>query len=225
VRARRTEQVKYISDCYCPGKKTDVSYAETEVRAYVDSISKETNERNVISCDENIPEIGRIYNVIAEPEVTKCSVQNGGVSVNGRVKLYILYLTSNPKCAVYSIKKDLPFEYYHQCENACEGMDCDIKVTVSHLAYSLNSKGEIEIKYTLSQQIRITQKLNIKLISAAQTEEQDEENDIVIYFLKKGDSLWSIGKKYGVKVSDIMETNGLENDKVMEGQKLLIPLG
>lgn len=225
ARAKRTEEIRYIDDCYCPGKKTEVSYMEQEVRGYVDNIKKETNERNIIECDENIPEIGRIYNVVAEPEVAKCTVGNGGVDVEGRVKLYILYLTTNSKCSVYSIKKDLPFEYYHPCESVKEGMDCETKVAVWHLSHNLNSKGEIEIKYTLEQDIRITEKLNLKLISDAKTEEKDEDNDIIIYFLKKGDSLWSVGKKYGVRVSDIMEMNGLESDKVMEGQKLLIPLG
>ncbi len=225
LRARRNEEISYICDCYCPGKKTEINYSETELRCFVDSISKETNERNVITPDENIPQIGRIYNVVAEPEVTKCSVGNGGVTVSGRVKSYILYITNNPKCAVYTIKKDFSFEYFYQSENAKEGMDCQARVLIENLSYSLNSKGEIELKYTVLQEIRITKKENLKLICDAQTEEKSEDNDIVIYFLKKGDSLWSVGKRYGVKVGDIMEMNGLENDKVSEGQKLLIPLG
>ena len=55
------------------------------------------------------------------------------------------------------------------------------------------------------------------------TEEKKEENDIVIYFVKKGDSLWSIGKKYGVRVGDLMELNKMDNDELTEGEKLLIP--
>ena len=106
VRAGRTEEVNYICDCYCPGSKTDIEHQETNVMRYVDCIIKQTNEKNVIQCDTNIPEISKIYNVVAEPEVTKCTVAKGGVTVCGKVKFYILYITKNPKCAVYSLKKE-----------------------------------------------------------------------------------------------------------------------
>ena len=103
-------------------------------------------------------------------------------------------------------------------------MECDVKSLIEHLSYNLNSKGEIEIKYTLTNEIKVTERVVLKCVCEAHISQQDEENDIVIYFLKEGDSLWGIGKKYGVRVSDIMEINGLEDDKVCEGQKLLIPV-
>ena len=223
VRANRVEEIKYISDCYCAGCKTRLGCEEKEIRGYVDYIIKETNERNVIEPDGNNPEICKVYNVVCEEEVTRCEVLDGGVKVCGRVKLYILYLTDNTKCPVYSIKSELPFEYYIESKDARAGMDCEAKVYVENLMYSMNSKGGVEIKYTLKKEIRITNKMSLQLICDVETEENREENDIVIYFVKKGDSLWSVGKSYGVRVNDLIELNKLENDEIKEGQKLLIP--
>ncbi len=223
VRAKRVEEIEYISDCYCAGCRTDLECEEKEVRGYVDFITKETDERKVIEADSNIPQISRVYNVVCEEEVSGCEVLDGGVKVSGRIKLYILYLTDNTKCPVYSIKNEFPFEYYLESRKAKAGMDCEAKVFVENLTYCMNSKGSVEIKYTLKKEIRITGKTNLKLICDVKTEEKKEDNDIVIYFVKKGDSLWSVGKSYGVRVNDIIELNKLENDEIKEGQKLLIP--
>ena len=43
-----------------------------------------------------------------------------------------------------------------------------------------------------------------------------------IYYAKKGDSLWQIGKKYYVSVQRIKEMNNLTKDEIKAGDKLLI---
>jgi LysM repeat protein len=45
-----------------------------------------------------------------------------------------------------------------------------------------------------------------------------------IHTVGKGDSLWAIGKKYGVSVESLKKANGLTNDTVVIGQKLQIPV-
>ncbi len=225
IRTRRKEEIEYVCDCYCPAKNTKLQCSDIELREYINSFKKETNERVIIKVDENYPPIYKVYNIVAEPEIIKCTTENGGVSVSGKVGFYILYLTNNAECAAYSLKKDVSFEHYHQCENVEEGMDCDIDILIENLSYNLNSKGEIEIKYVLIQEGRVTRDVKLNMICDAEEEDKCEDNDIVIYFVKKGDSLWSIGKKYGVRVDDIKKVNNLDNDIIVEGQKLLIPLG
>ena len=44
-----------------------------------------------------------------------------------------------------------------------------------------------------------------------------------IYTVKKGDSLYSIAKKYNVSVSDILSSNTLSNNTLSIGQKIKIP--
>lgn len=43
-----------------------------------------------------------------------------------------------------------------------------------------------------------------------------------IYYVKPGDSLWQIGKKYYVSVERIKEMNNLTTDEIKPGDKLLI---
>ena len=43
------------------------------------------------------------------------------------------------------------------------------------------------------------------------------------YVVQKGDILGRIAKKFGVKVADLKKANGLTSDKIVVGQKLIIP--
>ena len=67
---------------------------------------------------------------------------------------------------------------------------------------------------------------NLKLIDEIETNGEREEEDysIIMYVVKKGDTLWKIAKKYGSTIDDIVRTNGIENpDKIYPGEKLYIP--
>lgn len=43
------------------------------------------------------------------------------------------------------------------------------------------------------------------------------------YSVQKGDSLYRIGKKYGVSMQEIIRSNGLSNTTIHPGQELIIP--
>ena len=51
-----------------------------------------------------------------------------------------------------------------------------------------------------------------------------EDYNIIIYIVKKDDTLWKIAKKFGSTIDDIVRVNGIEDmDKIEKGQKLFIP--
>ena len=50
-----------------------------------------------------------------------------------------------------------------------------------------------------------------------------QDSAISMYFVKPGDSLWEIAKKFGVKKETIIEVNELENENdLVVGDKLFI---
>ena len=47
---------------------------------------------------------------------------------------------------------------------------------------------------------------------------------MVIYFVKPGDTLWKIAKKFGSTVEDIARVNGIENVNMLQvARQLYIP--
>ena len=46
----------------------------------------------------------------------------------------------------------------------------------------------------------------------------------VIHVVKKGDTLWEISRKYGVKIKTILVANGLRKPTIYPGQRLILPV-
>jgi len=52
----------------------------------------------------------------------------------------------------------------------------------------------------------------------------EETGSVVVYRVQRGDSLWSIARRYGTTVARIKEENGLTSSKLMPKQVLRIPV-
>lgn len=64
------------------------------------------------------------------------------------------------------------------------------------------------------------------VIDEIQTNGDREVNDysIIMYIVKKGDTLWEIAKRFGSTVEDIVKINEIEDpSKIQPGLKIFIP--
>lgn len=221
--AHRCSEINLISDCYCPGKKTKITANEVSLTGFIGNKSAQNTVKEIITPDSKLPGIVKIYNSVAEPEITRAQAIDGGAEVEGRLKVYILYITDNSKCPVYSFKKEIPFKFSYEFEGASGGMQCRADIEVENNSCTMSSGGDIEFKCILRQEVTVSENKRINFIEEIETDNLEQCGDIVICFAKQGDTLWGIAKKYAVKASDIKEVNGLESDNISVGQRIVIP--
>ena len=65
----------------------------------------------------------------------------------------------------------------------------------------------------------------ISIIEDVEIKENQEDNEykMFMYFVKQGDTIWNIAKKFKVSINDILKLNELENpDKINIGDRLYI---
>ena len=77
----------------------------------------------------------------------------------------------------------------------------------------------IELRLYSAKSENILTDLNITPLDA---EVLEKLPGFAIYYVKPGDSLWQIGKKYYVSVNRVKEMNNLTEDEIKAGDKLLI---
>lgn len=226
MRSERKESFTVITDCFCPGCKTKLTYTETEVALSAACAVTQNSIRESAALPAGLPPIRTVYNVTGQTAVTKSEVSNGKIAVSGKTECYIQYISDNTQTPICGFKKDIPFEYLLDCPEAQIGMDCCIDSKAVHTSYCLNVAGEVEIRYTLLLFAKAAGKKSLRLISDAATEEIpcDSRKGMVIYFVQPKDTIWKIAREYCVSVEDIVQFNTLtDNDILSVGQRIVIP--
>lgn len=124
-------------------------------------------------------------------------------------------------------KINIPFHYeIQQLENMEEKRNIEVQVGIKQQNIIILSDEELELQIELEFDMKIAKTVGINVIDTIEAEENrvDKIYSIIIYFVKEGDSLWKIAKRFRSTVQDIVELNGIENEnQIFPGQQLLIP--
>lgn len=227
ITASEEIQTEYIFDCFCPGYETILEKTEKKLDALCCRSVVQHNIREIVSPDQNSLGILGIYNVPSEISISKTTVLNDKTTVDGNLICYVLYTTDSTENPICSIKKDIPFSVSINTPGSKDGMTCEVQSEISHIAYSINSAAEAEIRAIIQISVKILDTDCYTFIENADVVslEDSEKKGIVIYFVQPGDTIWNIAKKYHVSQADIFELNHLDDDfKIIEGMRIVIPM-
>ncbi|MBO5059960.1 MAG: DUF3794 domain-containing protein [Clostridia bacterium] len=226
VKSECVEEIPIVSDCYFTNQDCDISMEEIEAeeiaaRPMFSAVMKELMQK-----EENAPDIMSVYTAVAKPYITATQMQNGRIAVSGKSVVYVLYTTENPQIPVCSINEEVPFSYMIDCENISRGDEVLLNVECEHISYTISSQNAVEVRCGLGITGKVIKKSSVRVITNIETRElAKKDSSIVIYFAKKGDSIWDIAKRYHVKCESILSCNGLdEGASVIQGEKLIIPV-
>ena len=108
-------------------------------------------------------------------------------------------------------------------ENAI--VDCILET--ESVSVSGISETEAEVKATLGVRYTVLKQQEPVYVTECEWEEAAESEDInpdlVIYFVRGGDTLWNVAKKFGTTMEKIKTANHMETDELLSGSKILIP--
>lgn len=227
IKRDEKENISVISDCYFTDADCDFSYEDIKIQSVASQIKFSQVLKQLLSKEENAPDIASVYRVQAKPFITASKIQNGKLDVSGKVLIYVLYLTDDEENPIASIKEEVPFNYVIDCDgNISEDNKIMLGVECEHISYIVNSKDSVEVRCGITISGKIINISDENIISDIQAEpRENEKNGIVVYFVKEGDSLWDIAKHYRIKTDKIIESNNLDSEYLPScGEKLIIPL-
>lgn len=210
--AYENKVIEVIQDMY--GIKNDITFTKKDIEVQINS--KESLEDVNVSERVAVEDILNVYDVDIMPKILNTS--KAGSFYNHECELMLnIYYEADNRNGLNVKKVNIPFMVKNEIENELEFNVVKKEFTVS---------GEnVDTDITLSYKKSNNNLKKISIIDNIESKEPEEENEykMFMYFVKPGDSVWKIAKKFRVCMQDIISVNNLENpDKINVGDRLYI---
>ncbi len=216
------KEISLIQDLYSPSENLEFNQRN------ITTMTDKRSNKDTLQIREKVTLEGigdrNIIDVEVIPRIEKEHKKDNRIIYEGELELNFILSNNDLQVEIRSAK--IPFDYsVDNLENG-EEIFTNMEIEVLNKDFIVQDGGiitcNIDLEITLNSYK--TSKLNV--IDEIQTngEREKEDYSIMMYIVKKGDSLWKIAKDYGSTVEDIIRTNGIENENlIMPGQKIFIP--
>ena len=213
------KQINLIKDMYSPTKNLTFNQVQ---------LSTMTNKQNIVGTKQineqiNLDNINDLNLLDVETSVTITNESKINTKIMYESELKMKFIFSNSQRQIITREAQIPFNYTldnlqngealsSSCEMAIKSQDFTIQNNV------VNSNFEVQVSTNIYRIV------NLNMINNVEEDGEREEQDysLIIYTVSRGDSLWSIAKKFGSTVQLIEQTNNIENEKITLGQKIYI---
>lgn len=207
--AYQAKEVNILTDLYDLNYKTEF----TKRKLQIENCNSTPMQTATINQKTIIEEINQIYN--AEYQITNMSRNEQSLEIEIRA----VYMYSSFENQSLN-RKEETFKNTIQLEKNVSELNVQISSNTTTIMpdSSINSQLEIQIFSSETNQLELINEIKLN------DEENDEGYSMVIYFVKPGDSLWKIAKRFKSTIKEIATLNEIANeDKINIGDKLYIP--
>ena len=229
IRCFENKSIGVLFDAYCLNSELMLETENFKASEYLGESQNQFVLKEVVKKAANKSEISEIINVACKTGVTDYRIEDSRIVIEGFVKNDILYLSPNPESPIDCFTSEIPFKHVFDYKDADEGMTISVKADVEHINFSMISSEDIELRIVVNACASINRIIDIPIVTNASENALNPElaynrSSVIIYFVKPGDSLWKIAKKYFTTVDLLCYVNEMtEKDNVYVGQTLLIP--
>lgn len=167
----------------------------------------------------------QIYDVEVRPVILERNIANSKAMFQGELAVKFIYST-NQTCGIATKEMKIPFDYEMQVANITMNTNISTEIEVTSQDFIVGADGTIEARVDLCFILDVSNTISIDIIDEVSIDEtrNKEIYSMVIYFVKQGDTLWNIAKRFGSTVCDIVRVNKIEDEnKIYPGQQLFIP--
>ena len=218
--AYETKDIDLIEDLY--SISSDIDFTRKEIVA----MSNKQNLKEICNINEQIAmselEGNALYNVKTVPNIINLSIKNGKIIYEGEMNIEMIFESNN---GVDSRILQVPFGFTVMSEGIDEGCTVETDIEVLRDDFFVNGSN-IETNIELRFNICMSKNNSLNIINEITLNENRDNNiySMVIYFVKPGDTLWKIAKKFKSTIDDIVRVNSIEDEnKIYVGQQLYIP--
>ena len=216
------KQINLIQDLYSPCENLEFNKKKVTTITNKQTLKEMKQIRETI----NIEEIGdkNIVDIDVCPVIEKQENSNSRIIYEGSLEINFVLANQDLQMDVRNSK--IPFEYTVEGIEDAENVNSKLEIEVANQDFIVQEGGTITSNVDLVMNNDMYRNTNLNIMNEIQTngEREAEDYSLILYIVKKGDTLWQIAKRYGSTIDDIVRTNGIEDaNQITVGQKLFIP--
>ncbi len=227
ITASRNRIVNVVDDCYSTEGKEIVSRETLCLDELLSEGVSHLSLKEILTVPETEPGISGVYNLECKPRVTELTVEGEILKIRGRLATFVLYGSAEESRPMSSLVREFDFEHAIPVDGADENTLYECGVTDQSISFTFNAASEIELRCSLEFYTKAVRKREMYLVSGCEIQHEETEKEpargLIIYFARRGDTLWDVAKRYKMEQKRIMEMNQMDDEIILAGQKLLIP--
>ena len=222
----KEETVEMLTDAYGVGCRLSMEQKEMELKKLLLRMTGKNKMSGRMKLKEGSGQVLQILHCEGKAVVDHQEITKEGLLLQGSVDVQVLYVAGQDEAPYNCIRQNLPFHYVLDVPGLSEKDSYTLHTNLEQLQALAIGGGELDIKGLLCFTITAFEVRKTRVISGIWPESvdaKDMENrpSMVICIPTKGDTLWTIGKRYGVLLSQIVEVNQVDGE-ITPGEKLLI---
>lgn len=224
------ERLDILSGVYGVVKEVEAVSKQAQFRCLFAKPSGKTKVMERIKIQEADSHMMQMLHSEAQVRIESETMVENGIHVSGTLNIQAFYMSSDAKVPYGLVKGMIPFSYVLEVPDINSNCRYKVQAGMEQLAVSMIDSDELDVKAILVFRAVVFAYMDENIITDIAVSELDmnklsELPGIVIYIAKEGDSLWDVGKRYYVPISQIKETNDLTSEEIKPGDKLLIVKG
>ena len=163
----------------------------------------------------------------AEIRMDRLEVTAEGIRAEGVADVHILYVNEDDNQPLNIAGAMLPFSCVTETGPLPENVKFEVQPYLDQMNAVMVGGDTAEVKMTIRLDTFVWQQMSLNVMTDIEEREADDnymENmpNMTGYVVKKGDTLFSLGKRFGTTAEAIQSVNHLEKEEVSEGERLLI---
>ena len=216
------KQINLIQDMYSPTENLNFETKQILTMTEKQSVKNIKQIREKINLND--VENESLIDVDVEPNIIKENKINTKILYEGEMNLRFIFVNQRMQIDIKETK--IPFEYTVENLQNGESLNTNNCLEIKSKDFIIQDGGDINCNIDMETNTNMYRTANINMIDSIQEEGEREEQDysIMMYIVKKGDTLWKIAKEFGSTIDGIARVNGIEDKNlIFPGQKLFIP--
>ncbi len=225
VELYKNTEKEIIVDGYHKQKDFVCDFVEENCKTLIGTIASEASVREILSLEGLGHEIEKILYQSADVISAESKAEQGKIITEGTLLAEIVCLSADEDKAIFTVKEELPFRVVTAMPHVSGDEIICHKIYIKDLwAEKINNK-QLEFNAAVLVCGEVMRPTSFRILSNPAFEESSSHKEpltMVIYVCKENDTLWHIAKKFKTSMDSIKQTNGIEEDVLNAGQKLLI---